>query len=304
MHNFKIILIFFTFLLTTLQLTSCVTINEAALFNRSDSMQASNVIYSQCKPKQAVSTEHIATASIASRSIASRSVVNGQHLDPDNISLLNWNIYKSNRENWAKDLHDFIKEQDIVTIQEAHLNDKLQNVFARHNYHWTLNAAFHVKNKPSGVMIASRVTALNTCGLRHIEPIIRTPKTALISYYPIKNTSQILLVANIHSINFTLGTSAYQRQIDQLFQMAIKHDGPVIIAGDFNTWSQARMSILERHAKSARLSSLDYSNHIRTHVFGNALDHVFYRGLKPLNHHSWKVNSSDHNPTSVKFKLL
>lgn len=267
-------------------------------------MQASNVIYSQCTPKQAVSSGSASPESIASGSIASRSVINGQHLDPDNISLLNWNIYKSNRTNWAKDLHDFIKEQDIVTIQEAHLNDKLQSVFARHNYHWTLNAAFHIKNKPSGVMTASRIATLNTCGLRHIEPIIRTPKTALINYYPIKDTRQILLVANIHSINFTLGTSAYKRQIDQLFQMAIKHDGPVIIAGDFNTWSQARMSVLEHHATSARLSSLDYSNHIRTHVFGKALDHVFYRGLKPLSHHSWEVDSSDHNPTSVKFKLL
>jgi endonuclease/exonuclease/phosphatase (EEP) superfamily protein YafD len=257
-------------------------------------MQASTVIYSQCKPEQTITAE----------SISSKSVVNGQHLDPDNISLLNWNIYKSNRENWAKDLHDFIKEQDIVTIQEAHLNDKLQALLAKHNYHWTLNAAFHVRNKPSGVMTASRITALNTCGLRHIEPIIRTPKTTLVSYYPIEDTRQILLVANIHGINFTLGTSAYKRQIEQLFQIATKHNGPVIIAGDFNTWSQARMSILKRHAKSANLSSLNYSNHIRTQFLGNALDHVFYRGLKPLEHHSWKVDSSDHNPTSVKFKLL
>jgi hypothetical protein len=51
-------------------------------------------------------------------------------------------------------------------------------------------------------------------------------------------------------------------------------------------------------------SFLDYTNHKRTEIFGNAVDHVFYRGLEPISHHSWEVNSSDHNPTHASFRLL
>ena len=225
-------------------------------------------------------------------------------LDPNNIKLLNWNIYKNKRNNCIEDLHLFIKELDIITIQEASANKHLTSVFSYHNFQWTLNTAFHLGNTPSGVMTAARMPSLRTHSLKHKEPIIRLPKTTLISYYPILNKSEELFVANIHGINFTLGTAAYTRQINQLFDMALKHSGPAIIAGDFNTWNRLRMNIVEKRVNSTDLTSLDYSTHIRKHVFGFPLDHVFFKGLTATEHHSWKVTSSDHNPTYVKFKLL
>ena len=254
-----------------------------------NSLQSSNISYSECEPGQAV------------RALAPTP---GQYLDPENIRFLNWNIYKGKNDNWAEDLLTFIEERDIVTIQEAHLSDELESVLARQNFQWTLNVAFNLDNRPSGVMTASRVPALNSCGMRHVEPLIRAHKTALVSLYPIEGIEGTLLVANIHGINFTLGTSAYKRQIEQLFNMVRGHEGPVVIAGDFNTWNQERMEIVREQVVAAKLKSLDYSQHIRTQVFGNALDHVFFRGLEPLAHHSWQVDSSDHNPTRVDFRLL
>ena len=239
-----------------------------------------------------------------SHPIQSNRTASGQSLDPDNISLLNWNIYKGKRNDWDKDLHDFITEIDIVTIQEAHLNYKLKSILQNNNYQWTLNTAFHLKNIPAGVMTASRIPALDIHGLRHREPLIRTHKTTLVSYYPIKGFDNTLLVANIHSINFTFGTYAYKKQIEHLFNIVKKHDGPVLIAGDFNTWSHARKKAMGKLVDSTKLVSLDYTSHNRTHVLGHAIDHVFFRGLHPLTHHSWHVESSDHNPTRAQFKLL
>ena len=224
--------------------------------------------------------------------------------DPENIRLLNWNIYKGKRGNWARHFCGFIKEHDIVTIQEAHLSEHRKYILARQNCEWTLNVAFHLDNRASGVMTASRVAALNTIGMRHTEPLIRTAKTALFSYYPIKGSERPLLVANIHGINFTLGTRAYRRQIENLFQVAHQHEGAIAIAGDFNTWSRTRMEMVQGYATAAGFLSLDYTRHVRKRFFGKALDHVFYRGLDPVAHHSWKVDSSDHNPTRVRFKLL
>ena len=234
----------------------------------------------------------------------SDSITSHQFLDPENISLLNWNIYKGKRNNWDRDLHEFITEVDIVTIQEAHLNYRLKSVLNNNNYQWTINTAFHLKNIPAGVMTASRIPALGTHGLRHIEPFIRTHKTTLVSYYPIRDSEDTLLVANIHSINFTFGISAYRKQIEHLFDIVDEHDGPILIAGDFNTWSHARQNVMMHNTDSAKLTSLDYTSHHRTHVFGRAIDHIFFRGLVPIKHHSWHVDSSDHNPTRVNFRLL
>jgi endonuclease/exonuclease/phosphatase (EEP) superfamily protein YafD len=152
-------------------------------------------------------------------------------------------------------------------------------------------------------MTASRVKPLRSCGQRTAEPIIRYPKTSLISYYPVEGMNENLLVANIHGINFTFGVGAYKEQIENLYDVMKYHNGPIVLAGDFNTWSDKRMLIVDDLAQRLSLESLDYASHNRTVVFGNALDHVFYRGLEPVEHDTWYVTSSDHNPTRVSFRV-
>ncbi|UCB55402.1 MAG: endonuclease/exonuclease/phosphatase family protein [Thiotrichales bacterium] len=224
-------------------------------------------------------------------------------LNPERISMLNWNIYKGQRDNWATDFKRYSYRHDLVIIQEAHLDDDLKSMLDGEHRHWTLNNAFHYKDRATGVMTAARVKPTRSCGQRTVEPLIRFPKTSLINYYPIDGIKQQLLVANIHGINFTLGVGVYNQQIDKLYEVMKNHQGPIILAGDFNTWSDERMRIVERLARRLSLSSLDYTNHNRTSVFGNALDHVFYRGLDPIEHDTWHVTSSDHNPTRVSFKV-
>ena len=51
------------------------------------------------------------------------------------------------------------------------------------------------------------------------------------------------------------------------------------------------------------LSSLKYKVNNKTHIFGNALDHVFYRQLEPMSNQVIEVSSSDHNPISVSYRL-
>ena len=224
-------------------------------------------------------------------------------LNPERISLLNWNIYKGQREDWASDFRRYAYKHDVVTIQEASLGDELRSMLDDERKYWTLNKAFDYKDSATGVMTASRVKPVHSCGQHTAEPLIRVPKTSLISYYPIEGMRQNLLVANIHGINFTLGVNAYTRQIEKLYDVVSLHDGPVILAGDFNTWSDSRMQIVMDLAERLALESLDYTNHNRTSVFGNALDHVFYRGLDPVEHDTWNVTSSDHNPTRVSFSV-
>ena len=224
-------------------------------------------------------------------------------LNPERFSILNWNIYKGQRENWASDFQRYTYKHDLVTIQEAHLDDELEAMLDSEHQYWTLNTAFHYGGSATGVMTASRVKPLGNCGQRTVEPLIRFAKTSLISYYPIEGMTRNLLVANIHGIIFTLGVDVYTRQLEKLYEVMKLHDGPIILAGDFNTWSDSRMRIVENFADMLALKSLDYTNHNRTSAFGNALDHVFYRGLDPVEHDTWHVTSSDHNPTRVSFRV-
>ncbi len=224
-------------------------------------------------------------------------------LDPERISVLNWNIYKGQRKNWMTDFKRYSYKHDVVMIQEANLGEDLKSMLDKHHQYWTLNNAFDYQDKATGVMTASRVKPVHSCGQRTAEPFIRFPKTSLVSYYPVKGLNENLLVANIHGINFTLGVGVYKEQIEKLYDAMKHHNGPIVLAGDFNTWSDARMQIVADLAQRLSLESLDYTSHNRTIVFGNAIDHVFYRGLEPLEHDTWYVTSSDHNPTRVSFRV-
>ncbi len=226
-----------------------------------------------------------------------------QMLDAQNISVLNWNIYKEQGDNWQRDLRKFSSQLDIMLIQEALLTPDLRKLLKDQNWHWSLNTAFYYDDIEAGVMTASNIESISNCGIRTAEPFIRIPKTILISRYPIKGSSQDLLVANIHGINFTLGTEVYTQQIRSLSNILAKHSGPVILAGDFNSWNDERMSIITNAIDSLSLRALSYKNHNRVTIFGNAIDHVFYRGLEVIAQDTFKVTSSDHNPIKVTFKV-
>jgi len=224
-------------------------------------------------------------------------------LDPERIALLNWNIYKGDGDNWQHDLAAFAESHDILTLQEARLRDDLTVMLNQHRLDWTINAAFYLDEQATGVMTASTSSVLHSCGFKTTEPLIRIPKSALVSYYAIEGSEQKLLVANIHGINFTLGMTVYERQLDELYQAVRHHRGPMIIAGDFNSWSDKRMAAVTRFREALQLAALEYEVNNKTHLFGNAIDHVFYRGLEPLGKKVWQVSSSDHNPISVAFRL-
>ena len=224
-------------------------------------------------------------------------------LDPESISVLNWNIYKGNAEGWQQDLSSFAKSHDVMTIQEAHLDDELSGLLQKNNFKWVMNAAFHLNGDAAGVMTVANSNVIGSCGFQNNEPIIRVPKATLVSYYNIDGHDSKLLVANIHGINFTFGVEAYREQLDQLFDSIQHHDGPMIVAGDFNSWSDDRMAEVMQLIDKLSLSSLDYHVNNKTHIFGNAIDHVFYRQLHPVNKKVWQVSSSDHNPISVTFRL-
>ena len=198
-------------------------------------------------------------------------------LNPENIAFLNWNIYKGNGEYWQQDLSAFAQSHDLMTIQEAMLDEELTALLELHDFNWVMNTAFYLNGTAAGVMTVAGADAVHSCGFKMNEPWIQIPKSTLVSYYTIEGHKKQLLVANIHGINFTFGISAYRQQLDILYDAIRHHDGPLIVAGDFNSWSESRMAEMSELVKKLSLSGIAYPVNNKTHIFGNAIDHVFYR---------------------------
>jgi endonuclease/exonuclease/phosphatase (EEP) superfamily protein YafD len=224
-------------------------------------------------------------------------------MNSSDFSLLNWNLQKGNTKGWQEDLMRLSKETDLLLIQEAYLSEKLRLLLKNGQYHWDLVEAFTYNGAKAGVLTASRIEPDLVCPLRALDPLLGVPKTMLTTRYPLSETHQWLLVANIHMINFTLGTLEFRDQLNRLVTRLEKHTGPLIISGDFNTWSPQRMVIVDIIADRLGLKPLRFKENNLREVFGLIVDHIYYRELEPIGRNVVKVKSSDHNPMLVRFKL-
>lgn len=230
--------------------------------------------------------------------------VQAKGLDPERIVLFNWNSHKETGLQWLQLLQSMISGVDLLTLQEGVLTDELRNLLSDgFGGGWTLASAFTQSDVHTGVLTASRVQPDFFCSSRVAEPIIVVPKTVLISRYPIAGTTETLMLANMHMVNFSFATRAYREQLRKAFDLLSKHQGPLLIAGDFNSWSDNRQIIIQRFADELGAESVQFSVDGRTTFFGHILDHIFYRGLEPIESVTLPVTISDHNPMRVSFRL-
>jgi endonuclease/exonuclease/phosphatase (EEP) superfamily protein YafD len=229
--------------------------------------------------------------------------IRGSELDSRGFSLMNWNMLKGRRKGWEKDFRRLSISTDLVIIQEAYLTEDLRELLQKREYNWDLAMAFEYRDIETGVLTASKTEPSYICTFRVEEPLINLPKTVLITRYPLSKTSRSLLVANVHSINFTLGISDFFSQWLHLEQILSKHQGPLIISGDFNTWSDERMAIVEKITNRLKMKAVTFDENNRVTVFGHNIDHIYYRGLEPGEALTPTVTTSDHNPMLVTFRL-
>ena len=150
---------------------------------------------------------------------------------------------------------------------------------------------------------AARSPARGRCARRTAEPWLRIPKVALYTAHPLAGRRQRLLLANLLGINFSVGTAEFKAQLRQAEAVVASHHGPLIVAGDFNTWSAERARLLTSLTTRLGLQPVEFNDGHRIRVWNHPLDHVFYRGLRVLSATSTEQPESDHNPLLVRFAL-
>jgi endonuclease/exonuclease/phosphatase (EEP) superfamily protein YafD len=221
----------------------------------------------------------------------------------EGFSLASWNIYKQQRAGWAGDLDQLSRQSDILVLQEASLRPELRGWLGDRELAWDMTPAFSYQGVPHGVMTVARSAALQNCSHLQQEPWLRVPKSVLASYYPIEGSSEQLLVVNIHAVNFTFGVEPLNAQFQAAASLIASHTGPVILAGDFNTWSDARMEVLTAVAEAGQLQSIRFDGQQPAAHLGRTVDHIYYRGLTVVGSEVMLVSSSDHYPLRVQFEF-
>jgi endonuclease/exonuclease/phosphatase (EEP) superfamily protein YafD len=224
------------------------------------------------------------------------------------FSLVSWNMYKARKRGWLDDLTALAAQADFILLQEAVLHGDRPHAFhVASGFEWVMgqNFSYDTKAITSGVKTGSRIASLTSRMIRSRdrEPLIDLPKTILATEYDILNSSGHLLLLNIHAINI-VSSRKFSRQIDQLVTLMDQHQGPIVLAGDFNTWNPRRRSILAKAVAQHDLARAPVAAPQWRH-FNQVLDHVFYRGLKLKSAAALlNIRSSDHIPLRVEFERV
>ena len=239
-----------------------------------------------------------------------------QHcLDPDQIRVISWNLAKGRTsDSWKDELSKVSPEIDLLILQEAFSSKELHQHLSEawKNYGMTMAISFEdmfIDVKYGNAIISKTTPSPSSFGFKRSEKfdfVILPQKITVFARFCLAGMDKELLVVNMHSLNFTevseltgILPKVYQNQLEATEKIVKTHKGPVIFAGDLNTWHPQRDKILRKFMESLDLEEVIFENgeeNVWT-FWGLPFDYIFVRGLfwrsaRVLS--SWK--GSDHYP--------
>jgi len=238
---------------------------------------------------------------------------------PRTITLVSWNAHKGAGPQFVSDLAILLeqKQPDIVFLQEARADliqgEQMGGYFANGwSYPWPGGTMV-------GVLTLSRIppVRIEPVSTRYREFFVTAPKVSLITEYPLPNRKSLLTV-NVHLLNFERwGDLKIRDQLEDLRVILKIHTGPVIMAGDFNTWNENKLQLVEEITRDLKLTEVmdfpagrttgdmksDFFNSIIWIQTELPLDRVYYRGFSIDSARVLPYESSDHKPIAVRLTL-
>lgn len=222
-------------------------------------------------------------------------------LTPEGIRIVVWNVRKLNERGTTADLASLARGADLLLLQEAIDAPALRDLGTPRAGRWTLAISFVPVRRgrhPTGVAIRGGASPATVAVVRSRgrEPVTRTPKMILAQAYSLHGCASSLLVINVHGLAFARRRD-FEEQLDVLRGLVENHLGPVLLAGDFNTWSAVRMRALDGVVQRTGMESVAFRPDGRRRFAGRPLDHAFVRDLVPRSARApTDIRSSDHAP--------
>jgi len=233
-------------------------------------------------------------------------------LNPNQISILVWNMYKGKKDTWKSDFPDLAKDKDLLILQETDSDTRVQNVLETFKgFRWDTGISFTDSRKFgsfTGTLLGSKVkpSKVEIIRSKYKEPIVRTHKVITVANYPIKGRDEELLTLSIHAINFAR-KKAFYHQLRQTELMIRNHKGPVVFGGDFNCRSKAKTRYMRNFFKELGFTEVTFRNdsRYRSGMTGRIIDYIYIRDLKILDSEVYgHLKSSDHMAMSLDVSYL
>ncbi|RDV24440.1 endonuclease/exonuclease/phosphatase family protein [Alteromonas aestuariivivens] len=215
------------------------------------------------------------------------------------LAVLSWNVQKGENTQWLADLKRLGSDKQLVLLQEALLTSQMRSSLGQNRY-WSFAPGYTTEEYRSGLMLLSVIPPVVVCAMQVFEPWLGSPKAVGAALFPISELDFGMLVINVHGVNFSIGLDDFERQMEQIAQLLGAIPGPAIVAGDFNTWREGRMRLMEAMMGKHGMHRVKFESDFRSRFIGLALDHIWIRGLTAIHSESEEVRSSDHNPMSAE----
>ncbi len=223
------------------------------------------------------------------------------------INILCWNVAKlSKKEDFLEYLKKIIKEENInfLALQEFKKSFAQKTDFFDFSY--ILAPNIETKKNVFGVLSAFKIPCQDFIALLSNQQELKfsTHKSALICIFKLNQNTKLMFV-NIHAINF-VPNKIFIQELNNIKKYIKNHKGPLIIAGDFNTWNKQRIQALENFKEELVLTKVTYSdNSSIKKIFSNHLDYIFFKKIKFCYSRALKSEFySDHNPIIAHFEPL
>jgi len=220
--------------------------------------------------------------------------------------MLCWNVHKNNQKDPRFQI--FLQKEverrgiDIILFQEAGFRDNHHFGLADFSYDAAANLEF--RREFYGVLTASRMESSYAKAYlsEGRESVLGPHKSLLLSNY-LFNDGSTLLILNVHAINFR-ENQRYNKELERFLDLLKEHKGPMILAGDFNSWNKQRMDKLQKVVQRLSLTAVPFEKTGKVKSFmGKELDFVFYRELELIEAEVMDEHQlSDHNPLFVRFR--
>lgn len=225
----------------------------------------------------------------------------------ETFNLLCWNVAKMRRTHMHKEyLRHTIESENIDILLLQEVKKELSRELDIYDYSYVLSPNIQTRNHMFGVLSAFKFSCENDISMltQKKELAYMTHKTSLITEHKMVQ-GQKLLIVNLHAINFVKSSDFYS-ELNSIKLALISHKGPMIVAGDFNTWNRKRLIFLKEFTEALALKEVTFKDntHLKK-VFSYCLDYIFYRDLKLI--HSKVLDSkkiSDHNPIMAGFEVI
>jgi endonuclease/exonuclease/phosphatase (EEP) superfamily protein YafD len=163
-------------------------------------------------------------------------------------------------------------------------------------------SSVHLQGRDIGVVTAARAPTVAHCTQRVTEPLIRLPKSSVVTVAAAARVAQAPCGRQHPFDQLRADARVVRGAVRGVVEALSQHDGPIILAGDLNTWTDERVAALQNVGQKLGLTEIPFESG-RSRFLGHELDHILVRGLTVESAAAIAVKSSDHNPVTAVLRL-